>query len=142
MIFFKAWSQLGGRVASIGYFDFMRPEYSEYKSLFDGDVFGSSLYTTPAFSDKYTKRFGHQSYVRAGHFYDMTNITIEAAATLYAKLGHMPTHEELLAEMKRPKELPNLVVGSGRMTASGWVESHYVLRQVKDCKVIDYVPAK
>lgn len=138
VIFFRAWAQLGDKLPSTGYYDFMRPEYKETSRLIEGDVFASSLYTTPNFAENYTKRFGHPPYVRAGHFYDMLNITAQAAKDLYQEFGRMPTHEELLAEMKRPKELPNLVVGRGRMTASGWVESHYVLRQIKNGKVVEY----
>jgi branched-chain amino acid transport system substrate-binding protein len=142
IIFFRAWAQLGDKLPATGYYDFMRPEYKEFGRWIEGDVFASSLYTTPEFTEKYTRRFKYPPYVRAGHFYDMTRIVIQAADTLYKKLGRMPNREELLTELKRPKELPDLVVGPGRMTTSGWVESHYVLRQIKDGKIIDYAPKK
>jgi|GEM_PF-574994 branched-chain amino acid transport system substrate-binding protein len=138
LIFFRAWNQLGDPMPSTGYLDFMRKGYEDYRKLYEGTVFASALYNTPAFSEKYTKRFGHPSYVRAAFFYDMVNITASAVDTLYKKLGRMPTHEELIVELKKPKELSNLAVGPGRMTPSGWVETHHVLRQIKNGKVVDY----
>jgi len=138
IIFLKAQAQLGKKLPSTGNYDYMRPEYESLERLIEGDIFPSGLYTTPDFNKRFTMRFGHPQHMRAAHFYDMVNITADAINSLYRKLERMPTHEELLAELKRPKELPNLAVGPGRMTPSGWVESHYVLRQIKNGKVVEY----
>ena len=79
--------------------------------------------------------------MEAGTAYDIVKMISQAANDLYAKMGRAPTREELLVELKRERPL-ELSVGAGKMNAKGYVESQYTLKQIKNGKIEDYVPAK
>ena len=138
-ILFRAVSQMGVSWPTTGYFCYTSPELYHY---INGSVF-PYFFSQDAFNQKYRSHFGQTPQIaEAGTCYDIINITSEAVNNLYSKLERLPTHEELLAELKRPRPLPNLAVGDAVMNAQGYVDSHYRLAEIKEDKIIDYLPTK
>lgn len=119
---------------SVGYFDLFPQESLCY---LDGNLFPSELWARADFTSKFKSRFGHGFTTRAAHVYDMTTIVVKTTEEFYASHNRLPTHEELLALLKTPRELPNLMVGPGRMHKNGWIEVPYAIRKVKDGKIVD-----
>ena len=128
-ILFKAEAELGINIPSSGFYFYNSPEL--YRHV-EGAVF-PRIAATSDFDRKFEVRFGRKpKLIEAAYCYDMTYIFSDAVNNLYAKLGRMPTRAELLSEMKRPRPLPNLAEGSGKISLPGYVDVPYVLRQIRN----------
>jgi len=102
-----------------------------------GIEYYTDMWVRPDFEKKFIQRFGHAPIVRAGHSYDLMKLYVQSAELLYKKFGRAPTNEELLAKLKEPRELPDLVVGPGRMQANGSIETGYKLVKVQGQGTVD-----
>jgi branched-chain amino acid transport system substrate-binding protein len=133
-IFFRQKQELDIHIPITGYFTTFQKDSLKYAQ---GIEYFSDTWVRSDFLERFNKRFGHTPLIRAGHAYDLMKLYIQSAEELYKKLGRVPTHEELLVKLKEPRELPNLVVGPGRMTANGSIETGYKLVKVEGDKIVD-----
>ncbi len=109
-----------------GYLDYYSPEA---RQMIDGSIYPSDLWATAEFREKFRARFGHDFVTDAPHAYDLVQILIDTVEDFYAAHTRLPTHEELLALLKTPREL-DLAAGKSVMHANGWLETPFMLRRM------------
>jgi branched-chain amino acid transport system substrate-binding protein len=117
-----------------GYYDFFSPDLVRNV---DNSYYPSELWAKDAFTKHFKERFGHPFLSRAAHIYDMTTIVIKTTEGFYSAHHRLPSHEELLALLKTPRELSDLMVGPGRMHSDGWIEVPFAIREIKNGKIVE-----
>jgi ABC-type branched-subunit amino acid transport system substrate-binding protein len=138
-IFWRSETELGLRWPTTGDFWVTTPDLYHY---IDGALF-PEIHVDPQFTARYKARFGYTpKMLESAICHDIYKMIVETAQAHYEKTGRLPTHEELLVELKISRLLPTLAINYSAMKGTGYVESKYVLKQVKDGKVVDYAPEK
>jgi branched-chain amino acid transport system substrate-binding protein len=137
-IFNRQMREIGYDVPYItGCFDFYSSEARKY---IEGCVYPSFLWTTGDFKSRFKKRFGYELTSYAGWIYDSTKIMIQTVEQYY-KINHrLPTHEELLALLKKPREISGLTIGQATIHSDGWMETPFVLRKIVNGKDTEIKP--